>query len=68
MKTRAANFLTLLGCIGIGILAAAGAIGLCWVFGVPLNTKQQIVSLFGFSLTGLIYGVVVVSRYRGYRG
>ena len=61
MKTRAANFLALLGCIGIGILAGAGAIGLSWVFRLHLNSKQQMVALCGFTLMGLIYGVVIAT-------
>jgi hypothetical protein len=65
VKNRTATFLAALACVGVGILAGAGAIGLCWLSGIPLNSKQQMVSLFGFSLIGLIYAVVIATSPPG---
>jgi hypothetical protein len=63
--TRASDLLLVLGCVVIGIICAALAIGLCWITGVHLNSKQHLIALCGFSLMGLIYGVKIVNSPPG---
>lgn len=61
LKIRTINLLTLLGCVVIGVLGGALVIGLCWVGRLHLNSKQQLITLCGFTLMGIIYGVAIVN-------
>jgi hypothetical protein len=63
--SRSIDLLTVLACVVIGIILGASVIGLCWITGAHLNSKQQLISLGGFSLMGLIYGVAIVSSPPG---